>query len=443
VVQSPQKNKGPLVKKACFSLVTMAIVFILIELLLRLLVKPCNQCCGEIMGTRLPPFTLAPPVTIPIPDPPRKPEKAKKTRTADACRLIDQRAPGKGAEGEEVFIEDLIGHYREDPVSGYGYLEDWTSQHRWWHSNNRGARNWEDTEEKKNPGRKRILAFGDSFTVCSQVPQLDSWPSLMEEKKKSLQVVNFGVDGYGMGQCLLRYEKVSAEIDFDNVIMVFVPSCDLERDINTYRRIMGWDSWQIMPRYILEEEKLALIRGPYDSSRSFLLDNQLKLSEKCFSHIRKYDRLYIPTKFESPPLLGDLILYKLVIGSYNNILEGEIHRKAYTPGSEALAVSRGIFEAMNEEVKARGKTFLLFLLPRQDEVEKYRRGGTFRKEWDSLSAYIGASKTPFVDFMKPMMTLPADQFDRAHDGYHNGKKTNGHLADFIIKALEEQGKSSR
>lgn len=51
----------------------------------------------------------------------------------------------------------------------------------------------------------RIACFGDSFTFCDNVKDTDSWQYVLENSVGNLEVLNFGVSGYGIGQAYLRY----------------------------------------------------------------------------------------------------------------------------------------------------------------------------------------------------------------------------------------------
>src|SRR5690242_15116262 len=54
-------------------------------------------------------------------------------------------------------------------------------------------------------GVLRIAAFGDSFVYGNEVDNADAWPTLMEMDNPHLEVLNYGVGGYGLDQAYLRY----------------------------------------------------------------------------------------------------------------------------------------------------------------------------------------------------------------------------------------------
>ncbi len=53
----------------------------------------------------------------------------------------------------------------------------------------------------------RMAVFGDSFVFCDWEPNKYTWPSYLERSVGNLEVMNFGVSGYGLGQSYARYLK--------------------------------------------------------------------------------------------------------------------------------------------------------------------------------------------------------------------------------------------
>jgi len=429
------KNRFSPVKYGCFSAVTVLLALLIMELLLRICVMPSDRCGGTLFGISLPPISIAPPVDFMTEDP-----ETKKMKLRERLSRSAGKADGRT---DRVSTDDQFGVFIEDEFTGYEYLESCTTPGGWWHMNNLGARSWSDTTREKGSGKKRVLVFGDSFTACSDVRQEDSWPLIMQERNANMEVLNFGVDGYGMGQCLLRYLKKRDLVEYDQVILVFVPFCDLERDINTYRRLMGWDSWMLLPRFAAENERLELIRGPYKTSRDFCIDNSGKMSAKAVAHLRKYDALYYRTRYEPAGFPGNLILSKLFLCMYDNGKDNSRHNHLYDPGSEAMTVSRRIFHSMFREAAGQGKTFNLFILPRLDDIREYGRSLPYRKRWDGMARSIAGDGTPCTDLMPELSKMPGDRLDRASDGFHNGRKTNTVIADIISRAVLGGGDAGR
>lgn len=85
--------------------------------------------------------------------------------------------------------------------------------------NSQGLRSDREYSRKPLNGTIRVTAFGDSFVYGSEVAGEDSWPSLIEQEFPEIEVLNYGVPGYGNDQAYLRFEAEAADFDPDIVIM--------------------------------------------------------------------------------------------------------------------------------------------------------------------------------------------------------------------------------
>jgi hypothetical protein len=98
--------------------------------------------------------------------------------------------------------------------------------------------------EGRAEGSRRVAVFGDSFAAGTRVPQESTWTGSSKRNRPGLEVVNFGVDGYGMGQALLLDRRMRDRIDYGVALYVFVPWHDPWRDVNVVRYLgEGWNSF--------------------------------------------------------------------------------------------------------------------------------------------------------------------------------------------------------
>jgi lysophospholipase L1-like esterase len=84
----------------------------------------------------------------------------------------------------------------------------------------------DEHERKKKPGVHRILVFGDSFAEGWGVESEETISEQLEDclqasASDSIEVINFGVAGYGTDQALLLYEKLGALYEPDQVVLLF------------------------------------------------------------------------------------------------------------------------------------------------------------------------------------------------------------------------------
>jgi hypothetical protein len=327
---------------------------------------------------------------------------------------------------------------------GYVPKENMISLNGWWQSNNIGARERYNTSKEKPQGKKRILVFGDSFAHGSRVPQEETWPSILEAQSSDLEVINLGVDGYSMGQSLLRYREIRKKTDYVMVILMFVPVADLWRDINTMRSLgeEDWEGCEVYPRFVLEGGKLNLIKSPYKDQASLEENISTATSEELKSHLRKYDRFYFIPKYEAPWLIGNSLTYKLLARAYYimkmYLLEYETKYDPQKLYSEAMQVSKHIFIAMSEEAKQEEKGFILVFLPDHYALFKLNTSRPYRNNGAKMVASICENNFCCIDLTEGLIKLSVSQIDAAYDGSYYGPQMNRKIAELITNHLESR-----
>jgi hypothetical protein len=402
-------------------LVLSALIFsLLFEGVARLLVRPSPKSYGTLLGRDLPPLRVIP------------------ARLPDPAGAVT--APLAVPSQEKIGWLDLQGPIREDPVCGYAPLERSTSPHGWWITNNIGARSTNDTAPQPAPGVRRMLVFGESFASGSRVRQGDAWPSVLAATA-GLDVVNLAVDGYGMGQSLLRFRQIAPGLDYDTALLVFVPSTDLWRDVNTIRSLAkpSWNSYTVMPRFALREDRLVPVPSPYERGTDVYADNAGGLDPKLRQHLRAHDRFYFRSRYESPPIIGNLMLYKIGAAVYaalrTSLLLRSMGAGHFALDSEAVRVSRKVVEAMRDEARAAGKRFVLAIMPEHAELRHLRRSARSAANWHDLLARMCADDTSCIDIAPALLAAPAAQLDRGYDGSHFGPAGNRVVAAAVADGL--------
>lgn len=88
--------------------------------------------------------------------------------------------------------------------------------------NTSGARGLKEYSIEKPLGKQRILVIGDSFTFGEQVNDAETFSAVLESKLPNIEVMNFGVHGYGIDQMLLNFERQAALYKPDVVVFAFI-----------------------------------------------------------------------------------------------------------------------------------------------------------------------------------------------------------------------------
>lgn len=397
-----------LVRRAVLALGATVLALAALEGACRLGVRPSPRSAGRLFGSELPPVRLVPP---------EPPLPAARTSRPGAIRF-----------------DDLTGLVRDDVALGYVPRERAISTNGWWQSNNLGARARHDTDATIAPGTTRVLVFGDSFASGSRVAQESAWPSVLEASAPGLEVVSFGVDGYGLAQSWLRYRALAPTLAHDVVVLAMSPRADLERDVNVLRALLGWRSYRIMPRFVLDPD-FHLVPSPYDPPSAIHADNRDAPSAMLREHLRRYDRFYVPWMYEpTTGLASHSVLAKLAMARWHAAVLDRRHAAVLDPGSEAVAVSARIVATMRAEATAHGAGFLLALLPSELETTRLRRRPGTRAEWNAIAAAV-AGDVPHVDLADALIAAPDTDVDRGFDGTHHGPRANAVIAAAMSGAL--------
>ncbi|MFA6217392.1 MAG: SGNH/GDSL hydrolase family protein [Candidatus Omnitrophota bacterium] len=94
--------------------------------------------------------------------------------------------------------------------------------------NSRGLRDQEYSFEKPK-GKKRVLALGDSFTFGEGVDYGKRFTDIPERILLNVEVINFGVPGYGLAQMLTKFTAEGLNYNPD-VVILFINSAIIHRD---------------------------------------------------------------------------------------------------------------------------------------------------------------------------------------------------------------------
>lgn len=112
------------------------------------------------------------------------------------------------------------------------------------------------------PGKRRIVAVGDSFTHGDRVAYADTWPARLEQRRADLEVANFGVPGYGTDQAVLRWRRDGSKLRADIALLGIWPE-NLCRNLNVIRYFLQPASgFSQKPRFVATDRGLEVIGQP-------------------------------------------------------------------------------------------------------------------------------------------------------------------------------------
>ncbi len=100
--------------------------------------------------------------------------------------------------------------------------------------NEAGFRSNREFESSKEPGRFRVLLFGNSFTAADGVSNKHRYGDLLEASLPDLEVFNFGLPGTGTDQHYLIYHEMAARREHD-LVLIAVAVENVRRVVARYR----------------------------------------------------------------------------------------------------------------------------------------------------------------------------------------------------------------
>jgi hypothetical protein len=103
--------------------------------------------------------------------------------------------------------------------------------------NNCGFRCDHDFVIQKNPGVRRALLFGDTFTAGDGVSNPQRYGDLLEQEIPQLEVYNFGLPGSGTDQHYLAWQEYGANLECDVVILAVLVE-NIRRVTAKYRQFV-------------------------------------------------------------------------------------------------------------------------------------------------------------------------------------------------------------
>lgn len=235
--------------------------------------------------------------------------------------------------------------------------------------NSRGLRAASTEDDIGTDGKVLHIAFfGDSFIHGSEVTYEQTMGYYLEQALKQagfrVEVLNFGVPGYGVDQAFMRWQSEGRQYSPDIVILGFVP-VDIKRNVNMVRALLSPDSgWPFLkPRFLLSENGSELINMPAPPPTEVLgiLDNLNRWE------LRRYEYYYHPEDFEMR--IWHHSKFFTVLVNYlqsDNVTWQEGQRDFYALDDEPAKLTIAIVDAFRADViQHDGKFIVVHVLQRQ------------------------------------------------------------------------------
>jgi hypothetical protein len=378
----------------------------------------------------------------------------------------------------EVFLR-VIGYsyplfYATDYYRGFGlrpgiegrYQREGESYVR---INSDGQRDREHAKTKP-PDTARIAVLGDSFAEAMHVPMEQTFWSLLERKLeechafagKHVEVMNFGVSGYGTAQELMTLRQKVWDYSPDIVVLAFTTYNDV------YDNSRALSKTQDVPYFTYRNGELVYDASFRDSSAYQWHDSKLSKLGRWF-----HDHLRLVQLAHYAQFVGKLRLTEWrdrraapatptqtgTNGKGAAPTAGEIGMENMTyleppddNWKEAWRVTEGLIRQMRDEVRQRGARFVVVTLSNAIQVYpdpvvrqnfmKHIGVSTVFYPNERLKALASREQIDFLDLAKPMQAY-AEQNKVFLHGFGSDLRGNAHwnqsghrlAADLIAQKL--------
>ena len=279
----------------------------------------------------------------------------------------------------------------------------------------------------------RISAFGDSFTQCADVNNNETWQVFMESCDTNLEVLNFGVGGFGLDQAYLRYLKDGVHYQSDIVLIGYM-SENISRNVNTYRPFYRRNGGVpfTKPRFQVDGGSLSLLPNPMkklDDYQELLLHPRETLS-KLGNNDYFYKKGYTSKKLDWLPtvkLATMLMHYCREKLSADRIM---IH-DGYNEKSEAFEVTKKIFDEFYKSSTTNNSLPIILIFPNGRDIKRYRKEGQTR--YDILPEYLDSAGYRYLDLMGAFNGVAIEKLFEGH--YHYSPLANKLAAQYILNYI--------
>jgi len=289
-----------------------------------------------------------------------------------------------------------------------------------------------------------IKCFGDSFTYGYGVEDNETFSYVVEEKT-GWECLNYGVDGYGTDQALLKYKD-------NNVKTTYTVLGILHENIGRCMTVW-WSFYQrgfsgTKPRFVISNDDVVFIDNPvkdYNDLRK-LQDIGFINSLKKYDYWQKYyesinapPRLKWPATFVILPHF-DFFIKNFVILVKNYLsptYEGEISKRKvyhlYNEESEGMKIMRYIVREFIKTAHMRGEIPIILVFPFEHTVDTFQKFG--KKPYQSLIDYLQMIQCHFIDFGEVLVHEDYSSYYQADT--HFSPKGNERVADQLIDYIRQ------
>lgn len=259
--------------------------------------------------------------------------------------------------------------------------------------------------------RFRVAVLGDSHAFSLEVPFEESWSHHLQGLLgDDVQVLNFGVDGYGIDQMYLRYLR-DVRPWKPQVVVIGFGGHDLWRTMAVYPFVtFDWPGYMVKPRFSMENGEPQLVNAPLPTPDQILNVGQIQQLPSV-----EYDLGYETDnwswRFSSSPLT-----LRFLTSAFPRYTD----RDPRVSLDATKALNSRLFTKLFDSIKEAGATPLLVFMAAPNGIVK-----------DTESR----AHVPFMDMTECVSRVPADR-RKVPSGHHYTGLGNLAIARCTAPAIE-------
>ena len=336
------------------------------------------------------------------------------------------------------FIEQKSNYFVFSPTLGWSIKQNGFSE--LYQANSSGIRSDKEYTLSPSSGIRRVATFGDSFTHCDDVKNNESWQAIMESYNSTIEVLNFGVGGYGLDQAYLRYLEDGRQYK-PHIVLIGFMTGNIFRNINTYRPFFFPKTGVPLtkPRYVVSEGELTLITNPMkslDDYKELLLHAQDILPEiGANDNYYKYNKYYTTNIFDWSPTFR---IIKILMHGINekHPIEEVVANNKYNENSEAFLVTKKIFDAFYNTSIENGSIPIILVFPDKPDVSLYHR--TKEKVYSPLLSYFDSKEYQYIDLMDALKNTDIEALFKGHYSPLATKLVAEYILDYLDNMKKQE-----
>ena len=328
-------------------------------------------------------------------------------------------------------IDQKTNYLSFSPTLGWTIKKHGSSE--LYQANSYGIRSDKEYAITPPDGIRRVSTFGDSFTHCDDVRNNETWQAIMERDDSNIEVLNFGVGGYGLDQAYLRYLEDGRQHK-PHIVLIGFMSENIYRNVNTYRPFYFPKTGVPLtkPRFVIKDGELSLIQNPMKSldDYKYFLSNAKSILPKIGENddYYKYKKYYRSNTIDFSPTVK---IFKLLINGVNNKLENDkiIINNKYNENSDALNVTKKIFDEFYKSATNNNSLPIIIIFPEKGDVIRYKDKKD--KQYSNLLSYFESKGYRYIDLIDAFNDMNTEDLFKGHYSPLANKLVAQYILDYL------------